>query len=419
MAARVRLMSLGFALCALLLTWAAPAQVTGPPSTPAWAPPASAWVTRSWTPVYARPQRQGRVVAWLRRGDRVQVHACHPDCRAAKAWGLLEPLGAVPLALLQAGEPPRPAQRTGSQARYHWGWVVADGAAVFARPSTAGRRLRTEKRTWRLAFVADDDLAAQGWLQRPDGGYMRARAIRLYTPSDFVGVRDPTVDYAFVRRRVALRPNGWTRPARDPAAVRWFARQERLPVLSVSARRVHVAGGWLPRQAVRVARLVQRPRGVGPLDRWIHVDLSEQTLTAAEGDQVRLATVVSTGKRGTTTRTGRFTVYAKTIHSSMRGRGADPYFAEEVPHVLHYDGGRALHGAYWHDRFGEVLSHGCINLAPADAAWLFAYIGPSLPDGWHNVMPAAWPAARPVVVIIDQQGALRTRAVDRAGRDRH
>jgi lipoprotein-anchoring transpeptidase ErfK/SrfK len=31
----------------------------------------------------------------------------------------------------------------------------------------------------------------------------------------------------------------------------------------------------------------------------------------------------------------------------------------------------AIHGAYWHDHFGEPWSHGCINVSPYDALWLY------------------------------------------------
>jgi hypothetical protein len=47
-----------------------------------------------------------------------------------------------------------------------------------------------------------------------------------------------------------------------------------------------------------------------------------------------------------------------------------------------------------------VRSHGCINLAPADARWLFHWTTPGLPQGWHGVLassahPGTW-------VVIEQ-----------------
>ncbi|NOG50025.1 MAG: L,D-transpeptidase [Chloroflexi bacterium] len=33
--------------------------------------------------------------------------------------------------------------------------------------------------------------------------------------------------------------------------------------------------------------------------------------------------------------------------------------------------GYALHGTYWHNNFGQPMSHGCVNLTNADAYWLY------------------------------------------------
>jgi lipoprotein-anchoring transpeptidase ErfK/SrfK len=38
---------------------------------------------------------------------------------------------------------------------------------------------------------------------------------------------------------------------------------------------------------------------------------------------------------------------------------------------MSYAGNFGFHGAYWHDYFGTAASHGCINLSPADAKWLY------------------------------------------------
>ena len=44
--------------------------------------------------------------------------------------------------------------------------------------------------------------------------------------------------------------------------------------------------------------------------------------------------------------------------------------------------GLALHTAYWHDGFGHAKSHGCVNLAPIDARWLYFWSDPDVPPGW-------------------------------------
>ena len=56
----------------------------------------------------------------------------------------------------------------------------------------------------------------------------------------------------------------------------------------------------------------------------------------------------------------------------------------DVPYVQYFEEGYALHGAYWHDRFGTPKSHGCVNLSPVDARFLFHFTEPAVPRGWHG-----------------------------------
>ena len=70
------------------------------------------------------------------------------------------------------------------------------------------------------------------------------------------------------------------------------------------------------------------------------------------------------------------------------------YSLEDVPYVQFFDNAVALHGTFWHRDFGHVKSHGCVNLAPLDARWLFDFTGPRLPAGWVAALPGA-PAGRP------------------------
>ena len=60
----------------------------------------------------------------------------------------------------------------------------------------------------------------------------------------------------------------------------------------------------------------------------------------------------------------------------------------EVQFTQNFDGPYALHGAYWHDRWGEKMSGGCVNLAPIDAKRMFEWTEPRLPPGWHGMRTA-------------------------------
>ncbi|MBD2353115.1 L,D-transpeptidase [Tolypothrix sp. FACHB-123] len=102
--------------------------------------------------------------------------------------------------------------------------------------------------------------------------------------------------------------------------------------------------------------------------RWIQIDLAKQRLIAWEGKTPVYAITVSTGKKATPTRIGTFKIQTKLKSTRMRGRGYD---VPNVPYAMFYQGNYGIHGAYWHRRFGTPVSHGCVNVAPNHAKWLF------------------------------------------------
>ncbi|MHB1294813.1 MAG: L,D-transpeptidase family protein [Anaerolineae bacterium] len=112
--------------------------------------------------------------------------------------------------------------------------------------------------------------------------------------------------------------------------------------------------------------------------KWIEVDLSEQMLWAYEGDKLVFSTDVSTGKENTPTVQGRFRITRKYEAQLMSGPG---YYLPNVPYVMYFYGNFALHGAYWHDKWGTPTSHGCVNLRIEDAKWLYEWADPQMPDG--------------------------------------
>jgi len=61
---------------------------------------------------------------------------------------------------------------------------------------------------------------------------------------------------------------------------------------------------------------------------------------------------------------------------------AEAYSIEDVPWTQYFSNSVALHGAFWHGGFGLVRSHGCVNLAPIDAKWLFSFTRPVLSAGY-------------------------------------
>ena len=134
-------------------------------------------------------------------------------------------------------------------------------------------------------------------------------------------------------------------------------------------------GEWIEqRNIAMVTPDATKPEGVED-DRWISINLFEQTVTAYEDGKLVFATATSTGLNGYWTQPGVFQVYVKLDQTNMSGAfeadRSDYYYLEDVPWVLYYDQARALHGSYWHNNYGYQQSHGCVNLAPADAQWIF------------------------------------------------
>lgn len=151
-------------------------------------------------------------------------------------------------------------------------------------------------------------------------------------------------------------------------------------------------GHLVRKDHLTIPELQPLPKGIDPWERWVDVSIAKQMLVAYEGTRPVYVTLVSTGKKGTPaesfeTPTGRWRIYTKHISTTMDGNTASDgnYSIQDVPWTMFFYGSYALHGAFWHRSFGHVRSHGCVNLGPSDARWLFFWTTPFLPEGWHGV----------------------------------
>ncbi len=104
--------------------------------------------------------------------------------------------------------------------------------------------------------------------------------------------------------------------------------------------------------------------------KWIDIQLSTQTLTAYEGDTAVHSALVSTGIPGLPTPRGEYTILLKVRSQTMSGVG---YRLPNVEFVSYFYKGYAIHGTYWHNNFGQPMSHGCVNMTNADAQWIFEW----------------------------------------------
>lgn len=155
-----------------------------------------------------------------------------------------------------------------------------------------------------------------------------------------------------------------------------------LPVAPI----VHVRSSGLALQILSEQPAVAGPRNEmarlkKTSQRWIEVNLKTQRLIAWEGKTWVDAKVISSGKASTPTLTGMFEIQDKYRTTVMRGAN---YEVPDVPHAMFYDGGYAIHGAYWHNSFGTPVSHGCINMRENAAAWLFGWARVGTPVVVHR-----------------------------------
>ena len=157
-------------------------------------------------------------------------------------------------------------------------------------------------------------------------------------------------------------------------------------------------GGWMRARDLSRARLAPPPAEAGgdaATERWIDVDLAQQTIVAYEGTKPVFASLVSTGrgpaKSDFATPVGVHRIWVKIFTTKMDNLEKDDvekhYALEDVPWVQFFDKAVALHGVFWHRDLGHIHSHGCVNLAPIDARWLYAFTAPHLPIGWTAVYP--------------------------------
>jgi hypothetical protein len=121
-------------------------------------------------------------------------------------------------------------------------------------------------------------------------------------------------------------------------------------------------------------------------EKRIEVRLDAQLILAYEASRLVFAARAATGavlNVGTyTTPIGRYETYHKrpSRHMAAGDIAASGFDLPGVPWVLYIkDNGISIHGTYWHNDFGRPRSHGCINLSPAAAKWLFRWSLPSVP----------------------------------------
>jgi hypothetical protein len=131
---------------------------------------------------------------------------------------------------------------------------------------------------------------------------------------------------------------------------------------------------------------------IHPEGKRLEVRLSEQLVVAYEWEQpvfmARAATgaVFSNGRFETPT--GRHMTFHKrpSRHMAAGDLASNGYDLPGVPWISYItDTGVAIHGTYWHNDYGRPRSHGCINLTPGAAKWVYRWSLPIVPAKIQDV----------------------------------
>ena len=246
-------------------------------------------------------------------------------------------------------------------------------------------------------FVAGEEAQGRRFAISTDGRLLPADKLKADSGSPFHGmpIADVGLPVAFARKAGAI---WWDLKEGKLERGERLGWREFIP-LTGTVKKLHGVrmvearnGRWLRSSDLKVAT---KPRALPSWARkgvrWIDISIVSQTMVLWEGDRPVYATLVSTGRGGLgepgktlSTPQGTFRVYQKHVTTTMDSDVADHEFElRDVPWVMYFKGGYALHGAYWHDDFGRVRSHGCVNVAPIDARITFGWASPEVPKHWH------------------------------------
>jgi hypothetical protein len=305
-------------------------------------------------------------------------------------------------------------------------WFLENGGSVGAE-STLGLVRRNIPHGSMLAYTRSFEHDGRTWLFSSDGTVVPADRVRKFRVSSFQGVdltSSVKLPLAFFRVKARTKyrktDTGFESTGREWAVRSWVSLAEGDPVTlggkNYLLTNERDAAGKpmyaLEDDATVVRAREQAPIGVESGQKWLIVSITEGTLVAYEGMKPVYATLVSPGAGGvpvpgknpvkmSTTPLGVYRVTFKHHASTMSPEYGEKrkFWIADVPYTQYFNAPFALHTAYWHEKFGEPMSAGCVNLSPLDGKRLFDWTEPRVPDGWAGAGPGGPNGVGTFVVI--------------------
>jgi hypothetical protein len=369
------------------------------------AAPAPAWaksieVIDDGAPVMLGPSNEARRRGTIGAGTRLGFtrRAFGEGCSTGVWYQTRDELFICEAHVTPSPEPPGPRvdewAGTGSRLPQRYAFIRFDGTRAYAHPSDYFRNDYVEALGKSFGIVVTGEQVYEGveFIRTRRHLWVERGSVHFVQGSPFSGVKlgpGKPLDIAWVSPRPAKvheRPQG-----------RVVKRLDRHTVVHVAATKgawTKLSGeGWIRTAAIAPAKRVEPPQDVGPTDRWVDIDIEHQVLVAYEGSTPMFATLVSTGRNTKQSETplGVFQIWVKLDYTDMddieRTDIPKNYSIQDVPWVQFFKGSYGFHAAFWHNDFGRRRSHGCINLSPKDARYLFHFTQPILPPGWNAILP--------------------------------
>jgi len=263
-------------------------------------------------------------------------------------------------------------------------WYMAAEGTLHVHDAPNGQVVRVVETGFNFVTATEKQ---DDWIRISPGEWVHSESLRDVTAdvSHFSGFRltQETQGITFAWSLVNMYPsrNPGGDPSEDFDLIYRYTLLNIYATEEVDGHRWYQIGAeqWVHQYRVAKILPISRPETV-TTERWISIDLYEQTLIAYEDENPVFATLVSTGLDRWPTYEGTFSIYYRTQREFMSwGTVGDDFYAlEEVPWTMYFDQGRALHGAYWHDGFGYRRSHGCVNLSITDAYWLYGWVAEAM-----------------------------------------
>ncbi len=361
---------------------------------------------------YARSTRNGVVYRWMPSDD--EERAAEPERFAprepvaAADGGALDDAAVAAVAAITGADGGRPD--AGGQVRIE-DLEGASGTAVMRR------MLRGMYVSLHREMRSD---AGTNFWHTQSGGYIRTNSLStLRDPGYFQGVaidEQHHLPIAFVlsSQATTYQATGRTMsPLGRTPRLTIIQLADEPPVTVGNEQYYHTTDGYFLRsRQVRVVTRHEPPTDLGVDEKWVDVNLDHQSVVAYVGARPVYVTVVSTGRRNRAnpdenyeTVQGGFRILSKHVATTMDGNSANdgPYSIEDVPWVMYFEGSFALHGAFWHNGFGAMHSHGCVNMSPPDARWFYNWTEPHVPPGWNGAYANAQRPGTRVYVHYDEQ----------------